>query len=404
MAEPSKIEGVAAWVGDFRILYVDDEPASLQLFKRAFEAQFDIVTAASAEEALRIIEQEPIAVLVADHQMPQMSGTVLCAEVARRFPHIRRVILTGYSNQRLLVDAINSGGVHHFLTKPWRRYQVFQVLMSSVAIARAKREARELRRVAMDRDRAETMALTRRCVLHDLAGMTSGLAMSCHLLRVRLIEAAQRVDDPSIQGALDELVVVEGFLGQLNATHRSSQERSQRGRHTWTVAQVLPPILRGAKRDLPEGVELLSDLLEAGHHPFIGDQVETARVLQNLIRNGAQSAARREAQGPRWVRVMVDTEPGWVVISVHDNGEGVSPDVAARLFQFGATTRADEGGEGIGLYASRALARENNGSLVHRPVEMGAIFELRLPAGVASNAVDSSELWSALVAQEKSAV
>ncbi len=142
---------------------------------------------------------------------------------------------------------------------------------------------------------------------------------------------------------------------------------------------MLPPILRGAKRDLPDGVELLSELPDADQLVFVGDQVETARILQNLIRNGAQSAARRQASGPRWVRVSAIHEEDWVVLLVQDNGAGVSAEVADHLFEIGATTRAEEGGQGIGLYASRALAEENGGTLVHRACAGGALFELRLP-------------------------
>ena len=92
--------------------------------------------------------------------------------------------------------------------------------------------------------------------------------------------------------------------------------------------------------------------------------------------SSALAAASNSFSRSRRSRSYLDN---WVVLSVHDNGGGVPDEVLGKLFEAGTTSRAAEGGQGLGLYGSRALARENGGTLVHLPGEFGALFELRLP-------------------------
>ena len=101
-----------------RILYVDDEQDNLQSFKALFRRDFDIYAADSAQEALRILRQEKIEVLVSDQRMPGMTGVELLERVALEFPEILRFMLTGFSDYDPLVDAINNGRIQGYFAKP----------------------------------------------------------------------------------------------------------------------------------------------------------------------------------------------------------------------------------------------------------------------------------------------
>ena len=82
------------------ILYVDDEETNLIVFESAFEDDFNIHTATSAAEALEILEEHPIPVVVADQRMPEMTGVEMFAILRQKYPHTQRVILTGYAGIR----------------------------------------------------------------------------------------------------------------------------------------------------------------------------------------------------------------------------------------------------------------------------------------------------------------
>jgi|ERR687884_1273568 DNA-binding NtrC family response regulator len=103
----------------FKIMIVDDEPANLRLLERLFRQDNQVITAESGEEALRLLAQHDVALLITDQRMPNMTGIELLKRTAALRPHMVRIILTGYTDIGALVEAINSGLVYKYLTKPW---------------------------------------------------------------------------------------------------------------------------------------------------------------------------------------------------------------------------------------------------------------------------------------------
>ena len=102
-----------------RVLFVDDEPNVLDGIRRVIHKKFDVSTAVSGAEALRLLEAEPeFAVIVSDMRMPEMSGVELLAEVKRSRPDMVRIMLTGNQDQKTAIEAVNRGEVFKFLTKP----------------------------------------------------------------------------------------------------------------------------------------------------------------------------------------------------------------------------------------------------------------------------------------------
>lgn len=103
----------------YKLLIVDDEMANLRLLERLFSPAFHCLTASSGIEAIRLLEQHDIAILITDQRMPQMTGLELLKRTAAVRPHMVRILLTGYTDVEALVEAINSGLVYMYITKPW---------------------------------------------------------------------------------------------------------------------------------------------------------------------------------------------------------------------------------------------------------------------------------------------
>src|SRR5687768_2446694 len=103
----------------YKIMIVDDEPANLRLLERLFRRDYRVVSAGSGEEALRLLEQHDVALLITDQRMPGMTGIELIKQATEFRPHMVRIILTGYTDVTSLVEAINCGQVYKYVTKPW---------------------------------------------------------------------------------------------------------------------------------------------------------------------------------------------------------------------------------------------------------------------------------------------
>src|SRR5215469_13762107 len=101
------------------VLAVDDEPANQRAVRRALSDDCRVLTAGSGAEALALMAREPVALVIADHRMPGMSGGEFLAETVDHYPEVIRIVLTGYPEVDTLLDAINRAHVYHFLGKPW---------------------------------------------------------------------------------------------------------------------------------------------------------------------------------------------------------------------------------------------------------------------------------------------
>jgi len=103
-----------------KMLVVDDEPDNLDLLYRTFRREFNVLKAESGVHALELLATEgEVAVIISDQRMPEMKGTEFLSKTVPQFPDTVRIILTGFTDVEDLVDAINSGQVYKYITKPW---------------------------------------------------------------------------------------------------------------------------------------------------------------------------------------------------------------------------------------------------------------------------------------------
>jgi DNA-binding NtrC family response regulator len=103
----------------YKIMIVDDEPANLRTLERLFRPDYQVVTAPSGAEALAQLDQHDVALLISDQRMPAMTGIELMMKTVAIRPQMVKILLTGYTDVGALIEALNSGLVYRYLTKPW---------------------------------------------------------------------------------------------------------------------------------------------------------------------------------------------------------------------------------------------------------------------------------------------
>jgi serine phosphatase RsbU (regulator of sigma subunit)/FixJ family two-component response regulator len=131
-----------------KLMVVDDEVDNLDLLYRTFWKDFKVYKANSATEALAILEKEgEMAVIISDQRMSEMNGSELLSLTVERFPDTIRILLTGFTDVEDLVDAINSGRVFKYITKPWNPSQLQTLVnQASDTYRLVKRRVAELSR------------------------------------------------------------------------------------------------------------------------------------------------------------------------------------------------------------------------------------------------------------------
>ncbi|BAL25713.1 EAL domain-containing protein [Azoarcus sp. KH32C] len=102
------------------LLVVDDEPNILSAIRRLLRGEgYRVLTAGSAREGLEILASQPVQVILSDQRMPEMNGTEFLSRVKVLHPETVRIVLSGYTELESIMQAVNSGALYKFLTKPW---------------------------------------------------------------------------------------------------------------------------------------------------------------------------------------------------------------------------------------------------------------------------------------------
>ena len=104
----------------FNILYVDDEADNLLAFRSVFRRYFNIFTASGGSEAIELLKEQPVHLVLSDQRMPQMTGVELCENIYNQYPGTKCMIVTGYSEMQPIMQAIEQGKVLKYISKPWK--------------------------------------------------------------------------------------------------------------------------------------------------------------------------------------------------------------------------------------------------------------------------------------------
>ena len=188
------------------ILIVDDEKEITASLADQFHRRFRVLTAANGKEALAILQEHPVSVIIADQRMPGMTGADLLAHSLAIDSDSVRILLTGYSDIDTVIESVNEGKIFFYLTKP----------RASVELEAVVTKAVEYNRLLWERSRA-TEAL--REVNAGLDALIVGLTL--RRVRVDELHAAnagleERVTFPTGQ--------LEAKQAELDAAHRRLAE------------------------------------------------------------------------------------------------------------------------------------------------------------------------------------
>jgi DNA-binding NtrC family response regulator len=124
-----------------RILFVDDEERILRSLALQFRREYEVLTETDPLRALERLQTEKVQIIVSDQRMPQMSGAELLAQAREIAPDTLRILLTGYSDLDAAVEALNSGGIFRYMTKPWNQQEMAFTLRQAAQIAARQMQA-----------------------------------------------------------------------------------------------------------------------------------------------------------------------------------------------------------------------------------------------------------------------
>jgi two-component system response regulator PhcR len=365
------------------ILFVDDEPSSCKLFARAFGDEFQIVTASGVAEALEVLGERghEFAVLVTDYRMPERDGMKLLHAVQRDFRNLVRLLATAYAEKDVAIAAVNEGRVMRILEKPLDDTSTREALREALALYRSRALER-----ALNEGRVTALRETLGFLAHEL---NTPLAT----VRGYVSTVAGRYQAGAPGAPPGMALFAEHQPGELLAALEAAERRALYCQSlVSTFVQSARDAYPGAEPQAVSASGVVAALLD--EFPFENNERTwvTSHVRQDFSLPGRRDLlylvlctltknallALRAGTNPPSLRITIGlADHGRPSIRFEDNGPGIAPEILARLTREPVTTRANAGGNGMGLmFCNRVMQSLGGEILVESPPGQGACISL----------------------------
>ncbi|MES1204612.1 MAG: ATP-binding protein [Pseudomonadota bacterium] len=367
----------------YPILYVDDEVTNLQGMRYLLEDQFTLLTSSDPDEALRLLADQDIAVLLTDQRMPIVTGVELCAKARQIKPDTVRILITAYADLHVAIDAVNLGQVRRYLPKPHSEEEVVEALRTAIDFFHLQRSVRDME-VRILRSGTQ---ITAQAIRGDLAGelavlqetlaasvehvgdlLAAGLRAELSPSRAVELFRAARQTNQSTLAVSDKLVALVKRLREGAGIKSAASARCD-------AVRAIDAMVRIMRADIERYGTLEVQVRGAPSVPMEASAL--GHVVMQLLTNAAHARDDRPREKHHIV-VAVEAAATEAIVSVNDNGCGIPPDVRERLFDPRFTTKAES--KGLGLAIVRELVTGANGSVeVFSEVGIGTTVTVKLP-------------------------
>jgi signal transduction histidine kinase len=378
------------------LLVVDDEPDVVKSVRDLLRLEYKVLTATSAAEGHRLMQQEEVHIVMTDQRMPGTTGVEFLKDVRGEYPEAVRLLFTGYADIRAVIDAINAGNVYRYITKPWDPDEL-QTIMREAGerfdlIAKNKKlmadlqvKNTELEKVNQDLETANQLK-------------TAFIQVASHELRTPLT-ILQGLNDLAVRTCNGQ-EPLSGWLKRIKAAGdrllyliNQIVTMLSAGKFDQTIEKTptdLAKLLSDSVEDVQPFIDLRKQNLVRDWPADIGQvPLEPGRIrdsLNHLLLN----AIKFTADGGT-ITVKARRSDGGTEISVIDNGIGISDENLAHLFKpfftgfqvshhSSGTYEYGRQGLGLGLSVVKEFVELHGGTLdVKSEMGKGTTFTMRLP-------------------------
>lgn len=350
-----------------KVLYIDDEENNLLAFKASFRRQYEIYTANSAAEGLKILENLSVEVIIADQKMPGMTGVEFFKSIAHSYPDPIRILLTGYTDISALADAINHGDIYRYITKPWNDLELHNSIKNAYEAYRSKIDLRnKVLELEKTNDELNRFIYS---ISHELRAPLVSVIGIVNLVKMEglyhssgeyweLIESCSNKLDYYIQKTL------QYYKNNKNVSDKSPIDFKK-------LVDEIIDLYSYSDRDTQFNLNINQPL------PFIGDAFRLEVILGNLISNAIKY--QKDSGHPKIVDISIDVNPYSAEISITDNGLGILNEHLEKIFTQFFKTKNNKG-SGLGLFIVKEALNKINGKIsVKSDLNQGTTFKITIP-------------------------
>ncbi len=380
------------------LLVVDDEPDLVHSVQDLLRFDYRVLGATRATEGLKIVDQEPVQIVMSDQRMPEMTGVEFLRRLRDRHPDVVRLLFTAYADIKAVIEAINQGSVYRYITKPWEPQELQAVLRQAAEHYDLLTERKHLLSELQEKNRQLEAANEELRAANDLK--KAFIKVASHELRTPLTivmglsDLARRT--PGVQGSLQHWLE-RIYAGSIRLNERIDlmikllmADHFERPLARKTVP--LASLLRSAAADVATFVEQRRQTLEVDAPDDLGAVAVEEDKLRDSVFQLLINAVKFTPDGGT-VKLAARRRPdGGVDIRVSDTGVGLDAASLPRVFdpfftRFDVSRHSsgvyefDRRGLGLGLTVVKAFVEMHGGRVkAESEVGKGSTFTITLPA------------------------
>lgn len=371
-----------------QVLVIDDEMGPRESLRMLLKPNYQVHTADSVEAGIRLLREKQPDAVITDIRMPGTNGIDGLRRIREIDPHVAVIMLTGFGALETAQEALRLGA-NDYINKPFDAHEMRDVISRNVERTRVQRtgenaasEIKELNsrllKELAQKERLASLGQASAEFVHDLGNPLTIVWGYVQLLAKRL---EQNGNGESREGTTSakELQIIEQnvrLCRELLTMWQSYGSVEAAPHQPISVSGIVREVVKGASSIAAQhGVEFTGE--NCGDPcMLLGDAVQIQRAIQNVIVNAVQAAAERKGK----VIVACTRKEFYVDVRVEDTGFGIVPSQMQQIFEPYFTTKQGKSGTGLGLYITKKVIEDHNGSIkVESTPQIGTTFTIRLP-------------------------
>lgn len=371
-----------------QVLVIDDEMGPRESLRMLLKPIYQVHTADSVEIGLKLLNEKKPDAIVMDIRMPGMTGIEGLRRIRQIDPHLSVIMLTGFGALETAKEALRLGA-NDYISKPFDAREMREVIGRNVERTRLHRtsesaagEIKELNNRLLQelaqKERLASLGQASAEFVHDIGNPLTIVWGYVQLLAKKL-EESEPTDDPNAVSSSKELEIIEQnvrLCRDLLTMWQSYGSVEATPHKLISISDIVREVVAGVGAMAKETpVELKCDVTE-DPCSLMGDAVQITRAIQNVIINAIQASGDRKGT----VEVSCIRKDFYVDVRIADTGQGISPEQIARIFDPYFTTKQGKSGTGLGLFITRKVVDDHNGSIkVDSTPGIGTTITIRLP-------------------------
>lgn len=350
------------------ILCVDDESDNVDALERLFRSKYTVLKATSGASALKLLDQNRATVIISDQRMPQMTGVEFLAKSLKSHPNSIRILLTGYADIEVVIDAINSGRIYRYVNKPWDPVDLVNAVDKAVERYELGEELVEKNRKlqeALDELQSLDQAKNQFMVLvnHELKTPLTTMLSFADLLKETELDGDQSKYLSRIQTAAHRLQdMINDAVELVSAeTQQTKLDKKKIATRTLAGQGLISDLISKTLSDRGVTVEFYVEQKNVAV-----DEKLMKNVFRRLLHNAAKFATSGSVVMVRGLATESKDGDGAYRFEIENQGSAIDPKRAAQLlkpFTLNENTLNHSVGTGLGLSISHALLKLHDSGL-----------------------------------------